>query len=273
MTEACGYSYVLNNPLRYTDPSGYITQEMYMLAQRIIANLDSYDDVNLTIGGGDISGTINGIMVDYSGLSLDASAAYNLWHALGGKKSGIVPYSRCNNNISPASRGHWMKWFSHFGNETVPFTLSNATNMDPVSEQGGRIDLQGEKVVTQMVDKFREIHRNRGINPYSGNYYHVHDIVDASSLPEKYWFNRIFGSMTNDGAKGTSYFGDKAAQWYLVDRNFLNNYGENYISYIYGDHPGGDMYRIRAMHNNETIISLIFYDYDLYQTMYNRIFK
>ena len=124
-----------------------------------------------------------------------------------------------------------------------------------------------------MVDRFGEIHRNNGVNPYSGRNYHVSDIIDAGSFPEKHWFNKIFGSMTNDGAKGTSYFGDKMAQWYVVDRNFMQNYNVNYIDYIYGDHPGGNMYRIRAMYNNETRISLIFYDYDLYQTMYNRIFK
>lgn len=79
--------------------------------------------------------------------------------------------------------------------------------------------------------------------------------------------------MTNDAVKGTSFFGDKMAQWYVVDRNFMQNYSANYIDYIYGDHPGGNMYRIRAMYNNETRISLIFNDYGLYQTMYNRIFK
>jgi len=138
---------------------------------------------------------------------------------------------------------------------------------------GGPIDLQGGKVVTQMVDRFGEIHRNDGVKPYSGRNYHVSDVIDASTLPRKHWFNQIFGSMTNDAAKGTSFFGDKMAQWYVVDRNFMQNYSANYIDYIYGDHPGDNMYRIRAMYNNETRISLIFYDYDLYQTMYNRIFK
>lgn len=144
------------------------------------------------------------------------------------------------------------------------------------SQSGGgrsRIDLQGGKVITQMVDWFGYINRNRGINPYTTGYFNVGDIIDATSTPKKHWFNEIFSSTSNDGVRGTSYFGDIAVGWYVVDRNFMDHYKANYISYIYGDNLGNNTYQIRAMYNNETRISLTFNNYGLYETMYNRIFK
>ena len=136
------------------------------------------------------------------------------------------------------------------------------------------INLQGNNVITQLTDAFKEIHNNNGINPRTGMNYHLSDFIDVKSVPEKSWFTKIFGNMRNDGVGGVSSFGDKIAEWYIPDRNFMQNYQENYIAYIYPDNPtGSNIYRIRAMFNNETRISITFYDYDLFKAFYDKIFN
>lgn len=58
-----------------------------------------------------------------------------------------------------------------------------------------------------------------------------------------------------------------------IDSNFKKlPANANTISVIVSDHPDYNLYRIRAMHNGQTRISINFYTYEVYKTMRDRIY-
>jgi len=260
------YSYCLNNPLKYTDPSGnnYVS--------------DMYHGNN---GGGDYftgfgSTNMSRILGDHSGFcdynrrnerTVDTDSNGNEFDSkdyLTGKDAieylasiGIKTFEDLINKINGGENkkeGQDGGKLALPGEAPLPGTLS-------------QIDLQGGgSVVAELIGWFAYI------NSHKNQTFHVSDIIDASTMPEKGLFNSIFGSMTTDALSGTSEFGDNVARWTISDRNFMNNYGDNYISHIYGDNPGGNLYRIRAMYNNYGIISITLYNENLYNKFYNQIF-
>ncbi len=137
-----------------------------------------------------------------------------------------------------------------------------------------KIDLEGgDDIASQLVEWFAYINQNKGKNPITGNCFHVFELIDSSSIPDKHWFDSLFGAMNGDPVKGVSSVGGQPVRWVVADRAFMRNYPSNYINNIYGDRISDGYFRIRAMFNNETRISLVFFDHETYQTAYNTIFK
>lgn len=254
------YSYCLNNPLKYIDPSGNTWWSKFW-------NWTAENGIQFgnNIGPG---GSVPNISAPGPGNTRVAAGVNTKTGqvGVGNNSSGFMNFYFPGYNYDVAAQ--------NFVNKTLPSVRGQYGAEWRATEGGGlsRIDLQGGKVITQMVDWFVYINRNKGINPYTKGYFNVGDIIDATSTPKKHWFSEIFSSTTNDGVRGTSYFGDIAVGWYVVDRNFMDHYKANYISYIYGDSLGVYHYQIRAMYKNETRISLKFYDYELYKSNYKRIF-
>jgi hypothetical protein len=105
--------------------------------------------------------------------------------------------------------------------------VADPTNLEKISkyfEASKRLsDMQGELSITKIVDKFAEMNKHHYVDSYSGQHYHLSDIIDVSSLPKKTLFQKI-GSLRHDGASGSVFFGDEEVSWDIPDRNFLENY-------------------------------------------------
>ena len=136
-----------------------------------------------------------------------------------------------------------------------------------------KINLQ-ERPITQFIEWFQFIEMNKGKNPNNKDWFHVDDLILANTVPRKSFFKQAFGSMRSSGIEGTSRFGDKPVRWYVADSDYVKNRDSNCIYHIEADHPiGTNMYRIRAMFNNECRISIVFYDENLFKHFYNEIYR
>lgn len=203
-----------------------------------------------------ISGNISMASISEQGVSFEPSVSYTMsnWYQNTKKAVEFLSQIQINRGKKPNYRN--------------PLDESISPEGDPNKPE--KVNLK-EHPVTDLVEWFSYIEKNDGVDPVSGKQINVADIIDASSMPKKHY--RSFGSMTNNYVDGYTKFGKKDARWFIVDRDFLSHPSEvNDISYIKALEIGNKYY-FRAMFNNETRITLTFYDYDLYKTMYNRIYN
>ncbi len=203
---------------------------------------------------------MTGLKIDHLGLQVSVSSA------VGGTSAALTGGSFANGAVT----GAFTTIFNHAMHDGDDIPEEDVSNQKS-NRNNDKVNLKEGKVVTNLMEKFRQIHKSNGYI-YPGKNYHVSDIIDGSTLPTKDIFSYFFGSMANEAVKGTVYFGDKMAEWHLVDRNYMKNYSENYISDIQAAKIADNRYVIKAMLNNETRIGITFYDYELYKTMCSRIF-
>lgn len=91
------YSYVLNNPLRYTDPSGYRYSGPVggaTMADPVTGGSQNFSDVSMYVDGMKVEGGVAGLMGGAGGLGLETSASYGVW-------TGNGPTERSFNRINP----------------------------------------------------------------------------------------------------------------------------------------------------------------------------
>lgn len=246
------YVYAANNPIRYIDYKG-------MQASEVAKREENDDDEEKKVDPRDNSTT-----TDYSSSVTIYTGKGRITLSSGSKVTRTEKYG-------VDEKANAFVHINYSVEDVSSFEIS-----DDASSQGGlpsKVDLQ-DKPVTQLISWYRAINQNNGINPNTGNSFHVSDIIDPNTIPKKPFLKQAFGSMTNDAIEGTTYFGSDIVKWYIVDSYYQKNWNSNYISYIMPDNPSStNMFRLRAMFNNECRISIVFYNESLFKHFYNEVYK
>ena len=290
------YSYAWNNPLKYTDPSGYTSSSSASTsdyfddsyANSLVSGMNSGSGIGARMSWN--LGTIyssNGSIIQLGTTSMGIRALYDRWESSGYKAVG-VPFDKFRNLTSEDGAPIQMSMYTattengktvltHFMYDYEVPTVKVAFSGDGLNlgYQYGMPDMVNlkNKPVTSIVDWFAFITRHNGINPLTNEMFSVKDIILSKTLPKKNILQQAWGSLANDNVKGTSKFGGDLVTWNIYDSNFTSlPDNANTISEIRADNPYEGFYRIRAMHNGETRISINIYNYELYKTFYNRIY-
>ena len=226
-----------NNPISSVDPDGGMSAVLF-------SNL-------LTAAA--IGGAVGGIVAALSG-------AEDPWAYVGAGMLAGMAASQIN-----------------FSNINIENIFGDPTSGTVTAGSGGayhpsRIDLQGGNVVSGLVNWFSYIEENRGLDPFTKMTFNVSDIIDGSTIPEKSFFNNIFSGMTSDGIKGRSIWQGGLVQWHIADRNYMSNYKHNYIRGIREIKDSNTRFRLLAVHNNHSRMSLMFHDEKIFKIAKTRIF-
>jgi RHS repeat-associated protein len=279
------YSYVFNNPLKYTDPTGELT-------------------VNDVIAGAAIVGgvVLTAVGVPQVGVPLIVGGSTHFINTLDHMHSNGASWNDASNEVG-LSFSVTINFNSNNGGKQKPINTNYAAPIPSTSPtlppQNGyasinddlgmyfqierrlpRIDVLGGNVSFQLVEFFAKIHKNNGIDPSNDWQYNVSDVIDSRTIPKRGYLEGLFsGSSSSDDISGHHYGSEPKynIKWTVTDRFFSSHHSsENSISEIRpfpGAGRGGNFFQIKAMYNNYTRISLTFYNYEYYKIFHDQIFK
>lgn len=256
------YSYVLNNPLKYTDPSGYKFDRLPRPERWVNmgwlkhAPYNYYSGLfageNYTSGGGGGGGggpsQIAGMYFDSEGNFMSYTEAYN---------EVIVPNSV---NISYVHLAYYMKDAST-AVAYLYWEYSILQNPPP-----GKVNLL-DNPLEGFIEWFHYLDENRSYHYRNGITYNVNDIVDENSV--KLGVHLKNGRLNQE----VNYKGYKV-EWNIPDFEFFEpgHYNANFVDSPYADIPCRNLYRITLLYNNNAKIVLTTANYEAWTDLVNRIF-
>lgn len=252
------YTYVLNNPLKYTDPSGYKKLDHYEI-QELREEEASYLDMMRAIneayemayrprGGGGGYEHINGQYykdgqpVPYQEFLMDV----------------VKPNSVMAVNYVQAA--YYMKDAS---TAVANLYWEYSILQNPPPDKVNLLDnpLEG------FIEWFHYLDENRSYHYRNGIAYNVNDIVDENSVKLEVHLKN--GRLNQE----VNYKGYKV-EWNIPDFEFFEpgHYNANFVDSPYADIPCRNLYRITLLYNNNAKIVLTTASYEAWTDLVNRIF-
>ena len=259
------YSYVTNNPLKYTDPSGYV------FVPRDYEAEGAYYQMQGIIDDWNYRNQHRGIPEGVPGNRGGGGGGYSY-------SNGQYYY---NNQPIPEPEA---RYYFIEPNAAMKITYAEATyfmlnentawaNIYYEKSQQQRRDNPPNKVnlnsntLEGFLEWFHFIETNRSFHYKENISYNVNDIVDKNSIVLSI---HLKNWRLNNTVK---YNGDKV-EWNIADFEFYKkgHYESNYVGYVYADNPCNNLYRITLYYNYEAKITLNTSSYEAWEDMRHRIF-
>ncbi len=238
------YGYVLNNPLKYTDPSGEFIFESaaaiyYIISAAIIiaAAIWGTQDVGWSAQSTDppLSPTVNnnnsqnvssnGMVIRDGGYTLvNPYGIYQSTFLESGTSSGL--------SYSASGPSDWIDNGSNLGNDNQKFERPSS-----------KVNLNSSDAMEQLLDWLSYMNRK-------GGNYELAEIFDYTTVPQKHWFKELFGDMMGtDSFEIGGKINGEGVSLVVLDRNFFVNRSNNLVGYIVGyeEHFNNqNLYQIRV---------------------------
>ena len=246
------YSYAINNPLKYTDPSGYTRPPAFETYWNEYVGLMQ-------------QGYERRLVAD------ENAWLFFQWYV----KDVNGKWIRRENAMDVTGKGDYVS------RDEVYYAEGTGTqillNFLSVSEKPSRIKIGSDNVIYGFLLWISYIKKS-GFKTPSGENYHISDIIDGSTVPSRKglskWLTSIFG---NDSFGGAYFFPsyEAYAQWTVFDRGFWSNhYKQGFIIYIdwFEEKYGSiNAYYIVGRSYDGTIFSIQTTNKKLYE-MFNKIY-